>query len=60
METTAVNFHDESGEFLSKLKFEAGDDAVGIKWINVDSTIKLYASHSKLLEKAATKRNAHF
>lgn len=60
METTAVNFHDETGNFLKKLKFEAGDDAVGIQWIHVDSSVKLYASHSKLIEKVALLRLAHF
>lgn len=60
METTAVNFHDESGNFLSKLKFEAGDDAVGIQWINLDNSIKLYASHSKFVEEVAKIKQAHF
>lgn len=60
METAAVNFHDESGEFLSKLKFEAGDDAVGIHWIDVDSEVKLYASHSRLIRATAEFKNAHF
>lgn len=60
METVAVNFHDEDGEFLSKLKFEAGDDAVGIQWIEVDESVKLYASHSRLIQATAQLRNAHF
>lgn len=60
METVAVNFHDETGEFLRKLKFEAGDDAVGIQWIDVDKTVKLYASHSRLIQFTAELQNAHF
>lgn len=60
METVAVNFHDELGEFLSKLKFEAGDDAVGVRWIDVDKNIKLYASHSKFIEKVAEVRLCHY
>lgn len=60
METVAVNFHDETGEFLGKLKFEAGDDAVGIQWIDVDRDVKLYASHSRLIQATADLRNAHF
>lgn len=60
METAAVNFHDEDGTFLSKLKFEAGDDAIGIHWIDVDEGVKLYASHSRLIKAAAQLRNAHF
>lgn len=55
-----MNFHDESGDFLKKLNFEAGDDAVGIQWIEVDGNVKLYASHSRLIEAAAALRNAHF
>lgn len=60
METVAVNFHDESGSFLRKLKFEAGDDAIGIKWIDVDKNVKLYASHSRLIHATSKLRNAHF
>lgn len=60
METVGVNFHDELGDFLGKLKFEAGDDAVGIHWIDVDKNVKLYASHSRLIEGTAKLRNAHF
>jgi ADP-ribose pyrophosphatase len=60
METCAVNFHDESGEFLKKLNFEAGDDAIGIHWIDVSRDIKLYASHAKLIEATAHLRGAHF
>lgn len=60
METVAVNFHDESGESVGKLNFEAGDDAVGVKWIDVSKDVKLYASHSRLIEATAQLRNAHF
>lgn len=60
METVAVNFHDEEGDFLNKLEFEAGDDAVGIKWIDVDQSVKLYASHSRLVQATAELKNAHF
>jgi ADP-ribose pyrophosphatase len=60
METVAMNFHDEAGDFLTKLNFEAGDDAVGIKWIEVDRSVKLYASHALMIEETAILRNAHF
>lgn len=60
METVAVNFHDEDGSFLSKLKFEAGDDAIAIHWIDIDKNVKLYASHSRFIEATAELRNAHF
>lgn len=60
METVAKNFHDEDGTFLSKLNFEAGDDAIAIHWIDVSSDIKLYASHSRLISETAKLRAAHF
>lgn len=60
METVAANFHDEDGTLMNQLKFEAGDDAVGVSWIDCDSKLKLYASHSKLVEGVAKLRNAHF
>lgn len=55
-----MNFHDETGDFLRKLKFEAGDDAIGIQWTDVDSEVKLYASHSRLIQATAELRKAHF
>lgn len=60
MESSAVNFHDEDGTFLSKLKYEAGDDAASIFWIEADRNLKLYANHIKLIEATAKLRNAHF
>jgi ADP-ribose pyrophosphatase len=60
METVAVNFHDEDGSFLNKLKFEAGDDAIGIHWIDVSRDVKLYASHIKLIEQTAKLHDSHF
>jgi ADP-ribose pyrophosphatase len=60
METVAVNFHDDDGGFLSKLNFQAGDDAIGIHWIEVSRDVKLYASHSKLIEETAELHGAHF
>ncbi|KAJ8312987.1 hypothetical protein KUTeg_010360 [Tegillarca granosa] len=58
METVAVNFHDENGNSVSKIALKAGDDAVGVKWVVLNKDIKLYASHSHLMEQVATKRNA--
>lgn len=60
METVAVNFHDETGEGLGKFALNAGDDAVGVKWTVVDSSLKLYASHRDFVEKAAKLHNAHW
>lgn len=58
METVAVNFHDEDGTSVSKISLKAGDDAVGVKWVVLNKDIKLYASHSHLIEQVAMKRNA--
>ena len=40
------NFHDESDE-ISFIKFEAGSDAAGVKWMELDSNLKLYASSNE-------------
>ncbi|XP_051572992.1 ADP-ribose pyrophosphatase, mitochondrial-like isoform X2 [Myxocyprinus asiaticus] len=60
METVAVNFHDESGNSVSELPLQAGDDAGQVSWIDVDSSLALYASHSHFLETVAKERNAHW
>lgn len=60
METVAVNFHDEDGSFLDKLNFEAGDDAIAVHWEDISGDLKLYASHSLLIEKTANLKGAHF
>lgn len=60
IETTAYNFHDDSGAVLANIKFEAGDDAGSVKWLDVDENITLYASHKEILEKVANRLNAHW
>ncbi|XP_069005860.1 ADP-ribose pyrophosphatase, mitochondrial isoform X1 [Embiotoca jacksoni] len=60
METVAVNFHDESGNSVSKLPLQAGDDAGQVQWVDVDSSFALYASHSHFLELVAKERKAHW
>ncbi|XP_072549252.1 ADP-ribose pyrophosphatase, mitochondrial isoform X2 [Salminus brasiliensis] len=60
METVAVNFHDETGDSVSELPLQAGDDAGQVKWIDVDSSQPLYASHSSFLQTVTKKRNAHW
>uniref|UniRef100_A0A3Q1GM62 ADP-ribose pyrophosphatase, mitochondrial n=1 Tax=Acanthochromis polyacanthus TaxID=80966 RepID=A0A3Q1GM62_9TELE len=60
METVAVNFHDESGNSVSELPLQAGDDAGQVKWVDVDSSFALYASHSHFLELVAKERKAHW
>lgn len=60
METVAINFHDESGNSVSELPLQAGDDAGQVKWVDVDSSFPLYASHSSFLELVAKERKAHW
>uniref|UniRef100_A0AAQ5XHD6 ADP-ribose pyrophosphatase, mitochondrial n=1 Tax=Amphiprion ocellaris TaxID=80972 RepID=A0AAQ5XHD6_AMPOC len=60
METVAVNFHDESGNSVSELPLQAGDDAGQVKWVDVDSSFALYASHSHFLELVTKERKAHW
>lgn len=60
METVAYNFHDENGDSVGKFELEAGDDAKGVRWIDIDKDLKLYASHSSLLEKVAKIHHGHW
>lgn len=60
METVAVNFHDEKNESVARINLTAGDDAVGVQWTDVDSSMNLYASHKQLIETVAHLMNAHW
>lgn len=60
METVAVNFHDETGEKVGRFKLHAGDDAAKVKWVDVDSSLKLYASHSDFIRKVVEQLSAHW
>lgn len=60
METVAFNFHDETGDAVGKFDLKAGDDAKDIKWIDINQTIDLYASHSQLIYKVVELRGAHW
>ncbi|KAJ7990020.1 hypothetical protein DPEC_G00310530 [Dallia pectoralis] len=60
METVAVNFHDETGNSVSELPLQAGDDAGQVQWMDIDTALPLYASHSHFLEVVAKKRCAHW
>eukprot|EP00056_Hartaetosiga_gracilis_P004920 m.79570 g.79570 ORF g.79570 m.79570 type:complete len:272 (+) comp11982_c0_seq1:111-926(+) len=50
METTAVNFHDETGETFSAFELKAGDDAGDVSWVDFHPDLKLYASHNSFVE----------
>uniref|UniRef100_A0A1B6M1F3 Nudix hydrolase domain-containing protein n=1 Tax=Graphocephala atropunctata TaxID=36148 RepID=A0A1B6M1F3_9HEMI len=55
METVAMHFHDESGSTVGPLNFCAGDDAVGVQWLDLSRTLSLYASHFDMIERIAKK-----
>lgn len=58
METIAVNFHDEIGDTFSNFKLHAGDDAGKVKWMEMSSSLKLYANHSDFIYNVAKLRGA--
>ncbi|XP_069769192.1 ADP-ribose pyrophosphatase, mitochondrial isoform X2 [Narcine bancroftii] len=60
METVAMNFHDETGESVAKFKFQAGDDAGAVKWMDIEEQQKLYASHTQFLHHVAKAKDAHW
>jgi len=49
METVCVNFHDDDGSIFDQFKLHAGDDAVGVKWVDITPDIQLYASHTNFV-----------
>ncbi|XP_046966210.1 ADP-ribose pyrophosphatase, mitochondrial [Vanessa cardui] len=55
METVAYNFHDEDGSIVSSLNLQAGDDAVGVQWVDITSDINLYASHKDIVNRVLSK-----
>ncbi|XP_022117805.2 ADP-ribose pyrophosphatase, mitochondrial [Pieris rapae] len=50
METVAYNFHDNDGSIVGELQLNAGDDAVGVCWVDITSDLKLYASHKDIVD----------
>ncbi|XP_050437215.1 ADP-ribose pyrophosphatase, mitochondrial isoform X2 [Adelges cooleyi] len=60
METVAMHFHDEKGDHVGKLNLHAGDDAIGVKWIDLNRNLKLFASHISYLELVALRLNCHW
>lgn len=59
METVAYNFHDD-GDTFRNINLSAGDDAKSVKWMDIDSNLKLYASHKNLIKEVAQKHNANW
>ena len=60
METKAYNFHDEDNSEFKEFTLTAGDDAGSVTWMDLDSQLKLYASHKYFVEKATILHNAHW
>jgi ADP-ribose pyrophosphatase len=60
METVAVNFHDDTGEFVGNLNLTAGDDAAKVKWMDLDHDLGLYASHLWIVEQMVRHLKAHW
>jgi len=60
METVAYNFHDEHGTSVGLFNLHAGDDAVGVQWMDISSKIKLYASHTDMIKAVVDRLNAHW
>ncbi len=60
METIACNFHDETGGLIGNLCLKGGDDATHAVWIELNSNLKLFASHYDFIEHVATMHGAHW
>ena len=48
------------GNSVSDIPLQAGDDAGQVHWIEIDSALPLYASHSNFLELVTKTRHAHW
>jgi hypothetical protein len=59
METIAFNFHDEKRVLKDKY-LKAGDDAANVKWLEIDSTLNLFASHKDFMRKVVEMHGAHW
>ena len=55
-----MNFHDEEGKAFRKINLKAGDDAKDVRWTVADSSLNLYASHSKLIADTCKLHDAYF
>ncbi|GAB0089993.1 ADP-ribose pyrophosphatase, mitochondrial [Sergentomyia squamirostris] len=60
METLAVNFHDDTGDFVGGFKLEAGDDAARVKWADISEKLTLYASHIQMIKEVVDRLQAHW
>lgn len=60
METVAFNFHDDNGAQVGKLALSAGDDATNVRWLDIDSTLKLHANHIDIIKEVIKRLNAYW
>lgn len=60
IETIAVHFHDNTGTDVGALPLTAGDDAADASWIDIDSKLNLYASHSTFFKEITNRLNAYW
>lgn len=62
METEAIHFFldHEAVQVFRNLKFKAGSDAKGALWIDLDCTVKLYASHKSIVQIVVEKMGAYW
>jgi len=60
METVAFNFHDSTGEEVGRFPLKAGDDATAIQWMEIDSSLNLYASHKQFVQIVVGNLDAHW
>jgi len=51
METTAIHFHDDTGDQVGTFPLAAGDDAGAIQWMRLSEQVDLYASHKDFVQK---------
>ncbi|KOB65543.1 putative transient receptor potential-related channel 7 [Operophtera brumata] len=50
IESVAYSFHDETGATAGALSLHAGDDAVGVQWVDITPQLKLYASQNQKVD----------
>ncbi|KAF6024070.1 NUDT9 [Bugula neritina] len=60
IETVAHNFHDDSGNSVGAFTLNAGDDAIGVKWVDISQDLQLFASHLDFIKKVADIHGCHW
>ena len=59
IESKAVNYHDEDGKMFDKFHLEAGDDAVGVRWMDVTCNKGFSTVHGDMVKQASILRGAY-